>query len=105
MDLVFPQNLKPNTLSWPSSSPPFLPWSSKPWRPRTLTPASKPKHVKIRSEFDGKVNGSLSNDFDPRVLDRVYLTPLSFSSSLAVRAFVFHSLYAILCLYASGVLL
>ena len=75
MDLVFPQNLKPNTLSWPSSSTLFLPWNSIPWRPRTLTPASKLKHVKIRSEFDGKVNGALSNDFDPRFLDRVYFTP------------------------------
>jgi recombination protein RecA len=79
MDLMFPQNLKPNiTLSskpypYCPSSPLFFPClqrSSKPWRPRTFTPASKLKHVRIRSEFEGKVNGAFSADFDPRFIDR-----------------------------------
>ncbi|KAK6149495.1 hypothetical protein DH2020_017020 [Rehmannia glutinosa] len=30
----------------------------------------KPKRVRVRSEFDGKVNGALSADFDSRYLDR-----------------------------------
>ncbi|CAI9760338.1 unnamed protein product [Fraxinus pennsylvanica] len=28
------------------------------------------KKVRVRSEFDAKVNGALSTDFDPRFLDR-----------------------------------
>ncbi|GFP89639.1 DNA repair protein reca homolog 1 chloroplastic [Phtheirospermum japonicum] len=30
----------------------------------------KPKRIRVRSEFDGKVNGALSADFDSRFLDR-----------------------------------
>ena len=110
MDLMFPQNLKPNiTLSskpypYCPSSPLFFPClqrSSKPWRPRTFTPASKLKHVRIRSEFEGKVNGAFSADFDPRFIDRVsFIFMFIFMwGSLITKAFDFtltHFLFSLL---------
>lgn len=66
MDLVFP--LKPHTviLRAPSSSL-FLP----PIKSHSFRPLSASKHAKIQCELEGRVNGALSGDFDPRFLDRV----------------------------------
>ncbi|XP_040986600.1 DNA repair protein recA homolog 1, chloroplastic isoform X1 [Juglans microcarpa x Juglans regia] len=79
MDSLFFQYLNANAVAlkacrWPSSTSPLLyPFpqrSFKSWSTRILTPASKLKQLRIRSEFDGKANGALSADFDPRFIDR-----------------------------------
>lgn len=69
MDLVFPlrtRYVSPKAMSCSSPCAPAL---------RGLIQGSRkiPKNVRVRSEFDGKVNGALSADFDPRFLDRVSL--------------------------------
>lgn len=66
MDLVFAP--KPHTviLKAPSSSL-YLPIKFN----SSLRPLSASKHVKIQCELEGKVNGALSGDFDPRFIDRV----------------------------------
>ncbi|CAJ2656990.1 unnamed protein product [Trifolium pratense] len=64
MDLVFapkPHNL---ILKAPSSFH-FLPTKF-----HSLRPLSASKHVKIQCELEGKINGSLSADFDARFVDR-----------------------------------
>lgn len=87
MDSLFFQYLNANALPlkacrWPSSTLPlFYPFpqsSFKSWSTRILTPASKLKQLRIRSEFDGKANGALSADFDPRFIDRVCFSFVSF---------------------------
>lgn len=104
MDLIFPQNLKASTLSskacsWPSSSSSsrlFFPCpqrSFKCWPSRILTPASKLKQVRIRSEFEGKVNGALSADFDPRFLDRV-CSFFHFFFTSALQLYLIHIMHA-----------
>jgi hypothetical protein len=103
MDLMFPQNLKANTLSskacpWPSSSSRFFfpcpQRSLKCWPTRILTPASKLKQVRIRSEFEGKVNGAHSADFDPRFLDRVCSSFLFFFVTSALQLYLLHIMHA-----------
>jgi hypothetical protein len=106
MDLIFPQNLKASTLSSKACSRPssssssssrlFFPCpqrSFKCWPSRILTPASKLKQVRIRSEFEGKVNGALSADFDPRFLDRVCCSFLFFFTS-ALQLYLLHIMHA-----------
>jgi hypothetical protein len=66
MDLVFAP--KPHTLILKApSSFHFLPTKFHSLRPLS---ASK-QHVKIQCELEGKINGSLSADFDARFVDRV----------------------------------
>ncbi|XP_047334406.1 DNA repair protein recA homolog 1, chloroplastic [Impatiens glandulifera] len=74
MDLVLP--LKPqviiSTTYYPSLFSPLPPSSSlkfQTFRTR-LGPQFALKRATVRSEFDGKVNGALSGDLDPRFLDR-----------------------------------
>ncbi|KAK2407761.1 hypothetical protein P8452_69739 [Trifolium repens] len=64
MDLVF--DPKPHTLILKApSSFHFLPTKF-----HSLRPLSASKHVKIQCELEGKINGSLSADFDARFVDR-----------------------------------
>lgn len=67
MDLMFP--LKPHSviLKAPLFSSLSLPL---PLRFRAVTAS---KHVNIQCELDGRPNGALSGDFDPRFIDRVCL--------------------------------
>lgn len=73
MDLIFPLqsqyiSSKPKNGSSPSlTTAPSLRGSIQTCRLSRV----KPKKIRVRSEFDGKVNGALSADFDPRFLDRV----------------------------------
>ncbi|KAI4323159.1 hypothetical protein L6164_022788 [Bauhinia variegata] len=69
MDLVF--SLKPHNVHLKAPSSVFLsfPVNFHPCRPRFTSQAAA-KHVRIKCELDGKVNGALSGDLDPRFLDR-----------------------------------
>ncbi|KAL8461998.1 hypothetical protein ACS0TY_033182 [Phlomoides rotata] len=72
MDLIFPlqsqyvSSKSKNGCSSSLSNAPLLRGSIQTCR----VSRGKPKHIRVRSEFDGKVNGALSADFDPRFLDR-----------------------------------
>ncbi|KAI3456720.1 hypothetical protein Pfo_013383 [Paulownia fortunei] len=72
MDLIFP--LKTQFLSSKLKSCSSLTFSNAPslrgFLQATRSSRIKPKRISVRSEFDGKVNGALSADFDPRFLDR-----------------------------------
>ncbi|KAK4398711.1 DNA repair protein recA1, chloroplastic [Sesamum angolense] len=73
MDLIFPLKTQYfNSVSKNCTSPTFSNASSLRGFLQASCPSrTKPKKVRVRSEFDGKVNGALSSDFDPRFVDRV----------------------------------
>ncbi|KAK4484900.1 hypothetical protein RD792_007501 [Penstemon davidsonii] len=73
MDLAFP--LKTQYLSSNAKNCSSLTFSNAPSLQGFLKASSRPYRVKrrkirVRAEFDGKVNGALSADFDPRYTDR-----------------------------------